>query len=51
MFLPKCKFSEFTWFSYKGCVLFLLIFQVDISNLVVVLGLSPVLQSFSLWSC
>lgn len=43
MFLPKCKFSESTWFPYK-CVLFLLIFQVGVSELVVVLGLSAVLQ-------
>lgn len=43
LFLPKCNFSESAWFPYK-CVLFLLIFPVDISDLVAVLGLSALLQ-------
>lgn len=45
LFLPKCNFSESAWFPYK-CVLFLLIFRADISDLVAVLGLSAVLQMF-----
>lgn len=45
LFLPKCNFSESAWFPYK-CVLFLLIFRADISDLVAVLGLSAVLQTF-----